>query len=107
MREKPGEQRKRISVSGFYPSPIRGVKSDRLLEGTHLTAHHRPPAETLSPVRKVGSSEITCFRMELFVIYAGFFIINARMMGCADRHSQDPFIAAHLAPLVGQTVRRS
>src|SRR3954454_10426066 len=32
MREKSGEQRKRISVSGFYPSPIRGVKSDRLLE---------------------------------------------------------------------------
>src|SRR4051794_24221764 len=31
MREKSGEQRKRISVSGFYPSPIRGVKSDRLL----------------------------------------------------------------------------
>src|SRR3954454_3775718 len=32
MREKSGEQRKRISVSGFYPRSIRGVKSDRLLE---------------------------------------------------------------------------
>jgi hypothetical protein len=25
MREKSGEQRKRISVSGFYPKSIRGV----------------------------------------------------------------------------------
>src|SRR4051794_16662684 len=31
MREKSGEQRKRSSVSGFYPRSIRGVKSDRLL----------------------------------------------------------------------------
>jgi hypothetical protein len=35
MREKSGEQRKRISVSGFYPRSIRGVKSDRLLERFH------------------------------------------------------------------------
>jgi hypothetical protein len=31
MAEKSREQRKRISVSGFYPKSIRGVKSDRLL----------------------------------------------------------------------------
>jgi len=31
MREKSGERRKRISVPGFYPKSIRGVKSDRLL----------------------------------------------------------------------------
>jgi hypothetical protein len=28
---KSGERRKRISVPGFYPGSIRGVKSDRLL----------------------------------------------------------------------------
>ena len=31
MRETSGERRKRISVPGFYPKSIRGVKSDRLL----------------------------------------------------------------------------
>src|SRR3954467_8971509 len=32
MREKAGDRRKRISVPGFYPRPIRDVKSDRLLD---------------------------------------------------------------------------
>jgi hypothetical protein len=40
MREKSGEQRKRISVSGFYPRSIRGVKSDRLLADIDAGREH-------------------------------------------------------------------